>query len=117
MNIDQRNNLDDELEAWSEIKYQAKHITFEPKSALYKKRPIALQLAVSTALLLFVSTSVYLLLDSKNNSVEKSQISTYKKDIEKHLLLSDKKQKSFEQTPPLLLREANNNNNNNNNTI
>ncbi|MEN9941530.1 MAG: hypothetical protein RL286_1028, partial [Bacteroidota bacterium] len=41
MNYDENHFTDHELESWSDIKYQAKPITFEPKSALYKKRPVA----------------------------------------------------------------------------
>ncbi|MFM8597262.1 MAG: hypothetical protein ACKOBN_09275 [Flavobacteriales bacterium] len=109
MNIDQRNNLDDELEAWSEIKYQAKHITFEPKSALYKKRPIALQIAVYAALLLFVSSSIFLLNDTKNNTVEKSHLSSNKKTVEKRFSVSNKKQVSTHRLAKLAFGEANNN--------
>ncbi|MEY4351566.1 MAG: hypothetical protein RL078_1645 [Bacteroidota bacterium] len=55
MNYDETNFSDQELESLSELKYQAQPITFEPKSALYKKRPIAAYFGIAASLLLLLS--------------------------------------------------------------
>ncbi len=55
MNYDETNFSDQELESLSELKYQAQPITFEPKSALYKKRPVAAYFGIAASLLLLLS--------------------------------------------------------------
>lgn len=95
MNYDENHFTDHELESWSDIKYQAKPITFEPKSALYKKRPVASYIGIAASLLLLLTIGVISYNATKQNTsvetnfVSKKMDTNLKKQSEKKLITVD----------------------------
>jgi hypothetical protein len=95
MNYDENHFTDHELESWSDIKYQAKPITFEPKSALYKKRPVASYIGIAASLLLLLTVGVISYNATKQNTsvetnfVSKKMDTNLKKRSGKNLITVD----------------------------
>jgi hypothetical protein len=95
MNYDENHFTDHELESWSDIKYQAKPITFEPKSALYKKRPVASYIGIAASMLLLLTIGVISYNATKQNTsvetkfVSKKMDTNLKKQSEKNLITVD----------------------------
>jgi hypothetical protein len=114
MNLKENDIIDNELESWSEIKYQAKHITFEPKSALYKKRPIGLHISIAAAIILFITSSIIWFVGSNTTTLIKPSLASMEQLTKKKRSLAaneiqniDNKQIFSEKAP-----FSNNNNNN-----
>ena len=80
MNYDETNFSDHELESFSEIKYQAKPITFEPKSALYKKRPVAKYIGIAASLLLLLSFGTLLYTASNQETAVQTNFASKQTD-------------------------------------
>ncbi|MEN9422009.1 MAG: hypothetical protein RLZZ107_1488 [Bacteroidota bacterium] len=80
MNYDENHFTDHELESWSDIKYQAKPITFEPKSALYKKRPVAAYIGIAASLLLLLTIGVISYNAAKQNTSVETNFASKKMD-------------------------------------
>lgn len=80
MKYDENHFSDHELESWSDIKYQAKPITFEPKSALYKKRPIASFIGIAAGLLLLISLGTLLYKSSYQDVTIQTNIASKQTD-------------------------------------
>ncbi len=80
MNYDENHFTDHELESWSDIKYQAKPITFEPKSALYKKRPVAAYIGIAASLLLLLTVGVISYNATKQNTSVETNFASKKMD-------------------------------------
>ncbi len=94
MKYDENHFSDHELESWSDIKYEAKPITFEPKSALYKKRPVTSYIGIAASLLLLTIGVISYNATKQNTSVETNFVSkkmdtNLKKQSGKNLITVD----------------------------